>query len=195
MSDTLRCFVGIPLGGEVVSWLFEAAEAIRSADPAWRGEKWVAEPNLHITVKFLGNLEAARINELDASVSRGLASQVAFELPFAGVRAVPNPRRCRMLWASCRDPDGECAALASEVERQALAFGVALERRPFVPHATLCRARTPKRLGGPAQEAVERLLDGAPESMSVPSATLFSSRLTPRGPIYDAVATWRLLGE
>jgi len=77
----------------------------------------------------------------------------------------------------------------------AKAFGVETEARPYTAHATLCRTRTPRRLDNSAQSAAASALEDATTSMSVPGISVFSSRLTPRGPIYSVIGSWRLRGE
>jgi len=191
----IRCFVGIPLSTDVRAALLRGCASIRSNDRSWRDEKWVAEENLHVTVKFLGNLAEEELPALVRALGTAIERLDSFEMPLAPLRAVPGTKRCRMLWGSFLDPDGACAALAAAVEGAALEFGVAPEDRPFTPHVTLCRARKPKSLSAEALELAQEALSGAPEQMSVPSATLFSSRLTPRGPTYCEVGAWQLRGE
>ncbi len=193
--SAVRCFVGVPLASCLSGPLVRACDAIKAADPAWRDEKWVAEENLHLTLKFLGSLDEGHVPALTEALGVAVGKTERFELPVAGIRAVPGTKRCRMLWAAWLDPDGTCASLAESVDRAALAFGIALEERAFKPHATLCRARRPRSLEASALNAAELVLSAAPQSMSVGTVTLFASRLTPRGPIYSELASWHLWGE
>ena len=99
-------------------------------------------------------------------------------------------RRCRMLWATFADPDAN-ARLAASPSRRRLAFGVEAETTPF-PHVTLCRA--------PKRRLSTRRLTGAERPLRPPvrcqwALSLFSSRLTPRGPIYREIGAWRLGGS
>lgn len=192
--NTVRCFVGVRLAPGIGATLLAACSAIRDADPEWRGEKWVAAENLHLTLKFLGAIGELDIEPLSAAIAQLADASEPFELPFEGVVAVPGTRSCRMLWGSFADPGGRCAALTRAIERAALAFGVAEDERSFAPHVTLCRARRPRRLSVGAFQAAQQATEGAVGFMSVPSASLFSSRLTPRGPIYREIGAWPLGG-
>ena len=193
--NTIRCFVGVPLSEDIAQGLLGACAVLREADPAWRDEKWVRAENLHLTMKFLGDIDEEDLDPLCARMGAALSECVSFELPFSGLHPAGGLRHCRMLWGAFTDPDGRCEALHAAVEQAATAFGVEADARSFTPHATLCRARRPKRLSTEALSAAEAALQQAPDSMSVVSASVFTSRLTPRGPIYREIGAWRLRGE
>jgi 2'-5' RNA ligase len=97
-----------------------------------------------------------------------------------------------MLWASVIDATGRCEELAQAVTTIAAECGVTLADKPFAPHVTLVRARRPRRMSAEVTAVIsaEALGDGV--SMSVPSATLYSSTLTPVGPVYERLAQWSL---
>jgi 2'-5' RNA ligase len=188
----VRCFVALELQPEIVSALVAAGSALRGAAPAWRDEKWVAEDNLHITLKFLGPVAEERIELLELALGVVLADQPAFSLRLAGLRAVPSAKRCSMVWAPFDDsPDPACQRLAEAVDAAIAEFGVEKESRRFAPHVTLARARRPHRLDEDALLAANTSLTCTNASMSVPSATLFASTLTRRGPIYERLARWQ----
>jgi 2'-5' RNA ligase len=191
----IRCFVGIPLPPCIADPIAEAVSVIRESDRSWRDEKWVPRENMHVTLKFLGNLAEDEVEALAEAIGDAVATHHTFDLWLADVRAVPHLRRCRMLWATFLDTDGACAALARSVDRAAQAFGVEPDERAFVPHATLCRARRPRSLSGSALDAARAILADVSTPMSVPSATVFSSRLTPRGPIYSPIGSRSLRGD
>ncbi len=190
----MRCFVAIPLPTGTRLALAEAAASVRRDSGEWRGEKWVAQTNLHVTLAFLGDLPEGTIAPLVAELGFAIGAHREFELRFAGLHAVPSARRAHMLWARYDDDAGLCGALAADVCAVATGFGVALEDRPFSAHVTLARARRPRRLGEHAQTALHRGEQTVPEFMSVSSATLFASQLTRQGPQYTVVDSWRLEG-
>ncbi|HEY5541488.1 MAG TPA: RNA 2',3'-cyclic phosphodiesterase [Coriobacteriia bacterium] len=189
MSGT-RCFVAIELTDDVRERLREARSALLEQAPAWRGEKWVGEHNLHITLKFLGSLDEDQLAEVRSAVGHALAGTISFQMRLAGLRAVPRPRRCSMVWAQFADTESACADLAATVERAVLTCGIAAEERPFTPHVTLARARRPRRLPDEALTSADAVITTLPISMSVLSATLFGSTLTRTGPVYEAIYSW-----
>jgi RNA 2',3'-cyclic 3'-phosphodiesterase len=192
--SAVRCFMGLPLSEVAERALLRATDEIRHTDPSWRDEKWVAAENLHITLKFLGTVADEDIEALSDAMQQAVSQASGFELALESLVPKPTLRRARMLWARFADPGGDATALAEAVDAAALGFGIPAEDRAFVPHATLCRARRPHALSQAALDAGNAALHAAKEAMSVPSASLYTSRLTPRGSIYSVIGTWRLGG-
>ncbi len=183
----VRTFIGIPLPDDVLDVLDAACDAVKSADPAWRDEKWVPRGNVHVTLKFLGDVAEEDLDALGDAVATAASLHARFDLEALGFRVVPNARRTRMLWATFADPDGRCAALAAELDRACLAFGIRPDGRTFKPHATLVRARREHRIAEGAIEAARERVSRAPAAVSVSSVRLYSSRLTNREPIYSVL--------
>jgi 2'-5' RNA ligase len=189
-----RSFVAIELSNEVRERLHDVRNVLVTQAPAWRDEKWVAENNLHITIKFLGDLGEPELAAVRAELGTALAGFPLFELGLGGARAVPGGRRCSMIWARFDDADGRCADIAARVERAAIACGIPAEVRGFKPHVTLVRARRPKRLAVEALTCANVAASNPAISMSVLSVTLFASTLTRTGPVYEAIDSWALAG-
>jgi 2'-5' RNA ligase len=185
----IRSFVALELPGHVTAALLDAGEAIRRTAPEWRGEKWVAESNLHVTLKFLGTVDAATLGRLRDTLASSLAAYDVFEMRLEGVRSAPRTRNA-MLWATFADPNGSCAALAATVEAAATSSGLDRDERPFVPHVTLVRARKARQRSADSLTSANALLAERNLSMSVLSATLFASTLTSHGPIYERLDAW-----
>ena len=189
----VRTFVGIPLSEDVRSTLLDACACVRDADHTWRGEKWVPETNLHVTLGFIGDVRPDRIDELAQAISIEVGDgHRAFSLPVDGLRVVPSRRRARMLWAAFLDPEGTCAALASAVRRASLPFGAEPDERAYSPHVTLVRARKPHSLSETALEAGAGALSNGPASMSVTRFTLYSSTLNSGAPVYAQLRSYTL---
>lgn len=196
-----RCFLAIGLTPAVRGALRGARAAFVDEAPDWAGEKWVAPELLHATLKFIGPLPDAAVDEAlealsAAAVCASRANDPASAAPgvrlrLDSVRAVPSSRRTGMLWATFTDPGGGAARLHRAVDDAlSMSFGVAADERPFSPHATLLRTRRPRRAPDAALAAARSRLDSVPDrdrSMSVPSFTLLASTLGPGGPTYDVV--------
>ncbi len=190
--NAFRCFAAVPLEQAEISALVRAGAAMINADAGWRAEKWVAEQNLHLTLKFFGNLAEGDVEQLLARLGEVVPTFSAFDLPSAGIRAVPRRSKAGMLWASFDDREGECAGLALAIDREAEALGVPAETRSFRPHITLCRARRPRPVAKHALDSASSVLRDSLGSMSVPRVSVFSSRLLPSGPVHRTLATWSL---
>lgn len=187
----MRCFVALELSAAVVSALLEAGAAVRAADSSWRGEKWVAEDNLHITLKFLGTIDEEAAHAVSQYLAKVMGEQRSFEITLAEMRAVPSRRRCSMVWGRFEDDAGRsCEHLARAVDSSMQEFGVEPESRRFVPHVTVVRARRPHPLSPEALTSANAMFLNGGLSMSVLSSTLYASTLTRQGPIYEPLARW-----
>jgi 2'-5' RNA ligase len=189
----MRCFLAIELPEATVDALESTGDAIRRQDPAWTGEKWVAPEVMHITLRFLGELDASQVARVISAFTSAASSHPRFALGPATVRAVPRAARASMLWAVLEDPTRRCGGLAEIADNVAVGVGVEHDARPFVPHITLVRARRPHPVSagvlstGEVQSQLALL-----QPVSVASATLFSSVLTPQGPIHERLARFAL---
>ncbi len=193
----MRTFVGIDLDDSWRDALSAACEAVREVESSWRDDRWVPADNLHLTLKFMGEIPGDMLPSLADQLTRACAAVTPFALPLdRAIMAVPRPQRATMLWTCFDDPDGRCAALASIVQDVSATYGVAPDTREFRPHVTLVRARRPRKLGPHSQEAgadaVVAAL-GRPWSLSVSAVTLFTSELTPTGAVYERIASADLL--
>lgn len=182
---TVRAFIAIELPDDARHTLVHACAALKSEDHRWRGEKWVEPENLHITLKFLGNLELEALMGVSDVLAEECSAIREFDLTLARVHAVPGIRSARMLWAEFLDTDGECGLLSAAAERAAMCAGVPADERPFRPHATLVRARKPRPVAADALAAADSAIASGHTVVSVPAATVFTSELTRQGPIYS----------
>ena len=133
--------------------------------------------NLHLTLRFLGNVEEGRLQALE-----GLLEAVqwpTFELALDGVGAFGSGRYKRVLWLGIAGGAEPAAALASHVERACVAAGLPPEERPFRAHVTLARARD--RRGAPEPTLADL---PALEPWTAPEFVLYRSKPGPRGSEY-----------
>lgn len=190
-----RVFIGFELPDPLRALLEDVASVLIAADARWRSEKWVAPENLHITACFVGEVPAARLEPLVELVGRTCAQAEPFSLAVEGIAARPDRRAARMLWATVEDGTGRALLLARSLSEAIVAPPDDPQpARPWVPHITLCRARRPRPIGDEALNSANARIERFETGMSVPHATVFLSRLTPAGPIYERLATCALGG-
>ena len=148
--------------------------------------RWVGDEQLHLTLRFVGEVERPVANDLAAALGRLRFDR--FGLRISGVGRFDR-RNGGALWAGL-EPRTLVAALAAKVERICQETGLPPERRAFHPHITL--ARWKGRSSGAADAFVERnrALSSAP--FTVDRLTLFESHLSRHGPHYEAVAEYEL---
>jgi 2'-5' RNA ligase len=171
----VRTFVAIDLPEEIRERARESQEILRPSG----GRLAIVDPaNLHITVKFLGEVDPARIEPIVEALRAVRASP--FEMT-VGYAVCNPPRRPRVVWCDVADA-GESAALARQVDDLLAPLGFPRESRPFRPHVTLARVKE----FHPSQcSQVERTPHNPLGRFRVESIKLKKSTLTPGGPIYE----------
>ncbi len=133
----MRLFVAVNLPADERRAAFAAARPLREdAAPV----KWVAEENLHLTMKFLGGVEAERAEPIGSALAEAVRGLRPFEVMLGGCGAFPDVTHPRVVWIGVeRHPALEL--LANDVERAVGPFGFEPELKPFQPHVTIGRAR------------------------------------------------------
>ena len=183
----MRLFVAVnlpgPLKGRIAGLQRELA--LTGADV-----KWVEEENLHLTVKFLGEVAPERLAALEGALARAVPACRAFRLELSGLGTFPPRGVPRVLWVGVGGEVEAFRDLHRAVERSLAALGYPEEDREFRPHLTLGRVRSPR--GVDALRHRMAALDGAYGDLAVGEVALMESRLTPRGPVYRTCGVWGL---
>ena len=186
----MRAFLALTLPLEVRRALTDAQEALRAADA---DVAWVRPEQLHLTLKFLGEVTDAQREAIDEGMRRVAAAHRGFTTQARALGTFPPGRAPRIVWAGVDDSGGAVSRLAETSETRAEAAGVPREARGFLPHVTVGRVRSARG----TQELVRRLTDlawpGTP-SWDVRQVTLFQSLLDARGAQYRVVAEYPLAG-
>ena len=135
----MRLFLAINLPPEVRQEIVAATADLRDAAPHLA---WVREPLLHLTLKFLGEQPAERVDDVQAAIAGVASHHRELLITLGGIGAFPNFRRARVVWMGVtREPRLEL--LHHDIEMVCERLGFELEGRPFRPHLTLARARRP----------------------------------------------------
>ncbi|MGH6954341.1 MAG: RNA 2',3'-cyclic phosphodiesterase [Alphaproteobacteria bacterium] len=186
MGD-IRAFVAILLPEAIRARLGAEARALAGIAS---GVVWVPEPNLHLTLKFLGSVAEGRVPAI-ANALGSAAGLPAFDLELRGLGAFPTPDRPRVLWVGVGPGAAAGAALAARVDAGLAALGFPAETRPFASHVTLGRVRTPHRNPGLA-EHLRRAGDRDFGRVRVAAVSLMRSQLSPAGARYTELAVLAL---
>ena len=176
--------MAIELGERERSGIAAAQHALR---PRCEGVRWVPPPQLHLTVKFLGDVGDRNVPGVVDAVMRAAAESPPFEMELSGCGCFPPGGPVRIVWVGGSEPSGALNHCVERVERELEPLGFPRERRPFSPHLTMGRVRE-DRTNGRLRSAVEAQKFAA-TPVSVSSVTVMSSVLSPRGPTYAPVAT------
>ena len=193
--ERVRCFVAIELPEFLQAGLEDVQRTLRSGplDPV----KWVAPSQIHVTLKFLGHVDASMLTAIEDRLAEVGRATRPFDLSIAHLGAFPNPRRPRVVWVGIEQGGENLQGLQGAVEEALVSLDFGREKRPFSSHLTLGRVRETA-LPSQVQELAQRL-----SAISVPmlgstritSITFMRSQLTPSGPIYSHIAVLPLAGR
>jgi 2'-5' RNA ligase len=184
MTHTIRTFIAVEMDPAIRRAAKGLIEKFREAGA---DVGWAATENMHLTLKFLGDVRDADVPRVCQAVREAVAGVAPFELEIRGAGAFPNLSRPRVIWLGAAEGEEAMANLADRIEAVLESLGFPREARRFHAHLTLGRVRR----GGPAISALARLVQehAAAEigRSSVEEVVVFSSQLKPTGAVYEAL--------
>ncbi len=186
-DPSMRLFVAIELNDDVRAALVRAQDSLR---PRCDGVRWIPAEQLHLTLKFIGEVPEAEINRLVDAVREVAAGSPGFTMGLTSCGCFPPRGAVRIVWGGADEPSGMLVQLADTVNRKLEPLGVATERQEFSSHVTIGRVRE-DHSGGRLRSVVEQT-KLPPVQQSAPWITLMSSALGPKGPTYTPVAKCKL---
>ena len=178
----MRAFIGIEVTDEVRAALARVQRKFKGCSAK---VKWVAPANIHLTLKFLGEID----DELAGKVASAMAEAAGGgAVPFRveGLGCFPPRGKPRTLWAGVSDGADDVAAVFKKLDRALRPLGFEKERR-FTPHLTIGRVKSPKG-ADELTPVIERHASTLFGACPADQMTLFRSTLTPQGAIYDVLA-------
>jgi 2'-5' RNA ligase len=189
----IRTFIAIELDKTINAALTDLQEQLKAKVP--RGSvRWVKPEGIHLTLKFLGNVPANRIEEIERALSQACAGLPAFSFSVGRLGCFPNPRRPRVVWVGVQEESGTLKRLQKAVEDGMEKLGFAPEGRRFHAHLTLGRTQRRassgdvRRLG----QLVEETDIGQLGQMEARAVSLMKSDLRPTGAVYTQLAAMEL---
>lgn len=184
----MRLFVALRVPSPVLQHLAETAAALRAELPPAR---WVPVANLHLTLMFLGEIAADRVEGLGEALTRCFASRGPFQLRLRDGGCFPPRRPARVAWVGF-EPAPELEELQTAVAGALTdRLDLAAERRRFHPHLTLARPRRPWPRA--AAEAWRRAFAGTQgPAFEVTEGHLMRSRLDPGGARHESLGLYPL---
>jgi len=185
----VRLFIAIEIPQTIRSTFATLLKEFRAIAPQ---VKWVRAENLHVTLKFLGETEAAKLGALQ-NVLSAVRSEEPVGLEFRGLGFFPNEKRPRVFWAGM-EASPNLKTLAADIDQATHRLGYPLEERPFTPHLTLARFQPP---GIPPKllQAIQEKGAQAFGSLRTGEFHLIESKLKPNGAEYTTVQTFQFVTE
>lgn len=183
--ETWRVFCAVELSSEVRRRLIVHIARLRDLAPDVQAS-WSREQSLHLTLKFLGQVQTSRLDRLSNAADKATwgLSQIQLSIEETGV--FPKHGRPRVLWVGVKDESDGLRELQRRLEDACHREGFAREERAFHPHLTLARLRNPQS----AQELVtaHKQLSFEPMSVIVRELLVLRSELSPKGSKYSVIS-------
>jgi 2'-5' RNA ligase len=175
----IRAFLAIDLEPQVIEKICRSIDDLRERIPAVR---WVPMTNLHLTVKFFGNVEEARVEPIAAALREQLHLFPRFTINAKGLGVFPERGRPKILWVGLTG--NELGGLVAKVQSSLLPLGFAPEQRSFTPHLTIGRWRDSDRAPKTLKQDLESWRHCVFGHSVVNEVVLFQSVLKAEGAVY-----------
>lgn len=180
----LRSFIAVEIPANIQSALAGSTATLRKILPKPL-IRWVAPQNVHLTLKFLGEINPANLELLAEALKAEVATHETFGMSVSGLGAFPSLHRARVVWIGLEAP-AALMALGRSVEAVTARLGTIPEDRPFSAHLTIGR------VGQNVSEADRQRISTALEetkvgtlgTVRVEAVHIFKSDLQPGGPVY-----------
>ncbi len=183
----IRAFIAIELPAEIQQRLDQISAQLKQRLDSLP-VRWVPGHNMHLTLKFLGDVSVANVGILDEVLQSEAASFRSFEISVGGIGAFPNSQRPRVIWVGIEAPP-DLTTLQANLENRLARLGYSREERPFSPHLTLGRVSRSASSGDVRQigEAVQACRVGFLGAACVQEIHLYKSDLKPGGSVYTCL--------
>lgn len=182
LPEKIRAFIAIEIPVSVKEAMAKAANEL---DRGWKDVSWARPESTHLTLKFLGDIESKRIDEIEAALKVSAIGTSPLALRAAGVGGFPNLKNPRVIWVGIAGNE-ELADLQKRIDERLGVLGFERDEKKFHPHLTLCRIksfRDAKELG----RIAEAYRGDFSVDFKVESFVLFRSVLKPKGAEYTAL--------
>jgi 2'-5' RNA ligase len=182
MLESIRSFMAFDIESDTV--LNRLATAQSSLVQTGADLKLVEPQNIHITIRFLGNITQAMAEKILDEMKR--IQFAPFNVQIKGIGAFPNPHYSRVVWAGITDGADQLKNVFSQLEPRLRSLGFTPDHKGFSPHLTIARVRS----GRNKQQLAEFITENANYefgNINAKCLRLKKSTLTPRGPIYSTL--------
>ena len=182
----MRTFIAIELPKNIREALGKLQEQLKKSEA---DVKWVTPDNIHLTLKFLGEVDDDKIEKINKIIDSVCAENNTYKIYISSLGAFPRIDYLRVIWAGVEKGDSETKKIAKELEEKIEKIGIPREARPFSSHITLGRTRSALNREKLVKElkSMQEAFEKEDLEFSVSKVTLFKSTLTPKGPAYEVL--------
>lgn len=190
-QESWRIFCAIDLTVSVRASLMAHINRLREAVPQAQAS-WSREENVHLTLKFLGDIQTSRLSNLSNAAALAVANLSSFEITLANTGVFPKRGAPRVLWIGVHDESRKLAELHTRLEQACAREGFAREERPFHPHLTIARLRKPQ--GATTLASAHEEMRFEPVVLAVAELLVIRSEPSAAGSRYTVISRHRLEG-
>ncbi|MBA2528318.1 MAG: RNA 2',3'-cyclic phosphodiesterase [Pyrinomonadaceae bacterium] len=190
-QESWRVFCAIGLEVSVRASLMRQIKRLRESVPHAQAS-WSRKENIHLTLKFLGEIQTSRLGKLSNGAARAVADFPPFQITLEETGVFPKHGTPRVLWIGVKDGSGKLAELHARLEEECAGQGFPREDRPFQPHLTIARLRKP--LGARAMAAAHYEMRFETVAVAVAELSVIRSEPGVAGSRYTLVSSHRLEG-
>jgi 2'-5' RNA ligase len=191
MSNIIRTFIAVEIPEKIISSIARVQEGIENYGFKIR---WVRPKSIHLTLKFLGNIEAADTENVGRAVLEASKEYTPLSLQAKGIGVFPGIKRPRVVWVGIAGQLETLVGLQKTLDKNLEAIGFPKEKRPFKGHLTLGRIK--KKIDtNTFIEALDTFGNFETETFTADRVVLFKSELKASGAVYTKLMSARLDGH
>jgi|Deesub1362A_J573_1020465.scaffolds.fasta_scaffold01029_3 2'-5' RNA ligase len=176
----MRSFIAVDIKNSALVGILDELAQLKA------GLKLVEPQNLHLTLKFLGEVGEDMVGDIYDAMIKAFSPFSPFEVSLRGVGVFPSLRYIRVIWVGIEENKEKLIEMQSRLEENLSSLGIGKERKKFDPHLTLARVRSPRG----REDVKDFVVENATRSFGkalVDKVELKRSTLTPKGPIYSTI--------
>ncbi|HLD41386.1 MAG TPA: RNA 2',3'-cyclic phosphodiesterase [Candidatus Omnitrophota bacterium] len=176
----MRLFIAVDLNSQNRDALAKLQTRLKKADT---DVKWIEPKNIHLTLKFLGEVTEENIPKIISAIKESIQGIQPFSLEIINLGVFPSLEYPRVIWAGIEKGKEDLKKLAERVEAAMLKLKFPKEKRGFSEHLTLGRVRSSKNKNNLIQQLSQTSFPTLRQDIA--AVILYQSTLTPQGPIYE----------
>lgn len=184
-ENTLRTFIAIELDPKLQSALHKVQDEFKKEGADVR---WVKADNIHVTLKFLGEISPEKIDTVKGAMQKTFADVKPFSMGLTHLGAFPKLENPQIIWVGVTADRNSIKLIAESLEENLSKIGFKKEVRDFDPHVTLGRSRSAINKIALTKKLKAFKFPAEPLHQLVNQIVLFKSTLTPQGPVYEVLA-------
>ncbi|HEX9917328.1 MAG TPA: RNA 2',3'-cyclic phosphodiesterase [candidate division Zixibacteria bacterium] len=183
----MRTFIAIELPSDTKEKIEEAISPFRKLNLS---VSWVKSKNLHLTLKFLGEVDEKKVDDIVLALEQAVKGKEKFEMDLKDFGTFPNLKRPRVIWIGIEKGKESLIVIQNEIEKELSKLGFPQEEKGFSPHLTIGRVKS--------AEGIERLTEQIKnvnfvvEDIEVGEVVLMRSQLHPQGAAYTPIRKFKL---